>query len=249
MSDSVWARPVDKATIARARAGEWDVLLTPKTFVPKEWMGSLHGKDVLCLASGGGQQAPIFAAIGASVVSFDLSDEQLRKDLFVAERDQLNVRCVRGDMADLSGLANASFDLVFHPASNAFVPHLAPVWAECFRVLRPGGALLSGFMNPSVFMFDHEEADAAIPLTIKYSLPYSDEASLSPTKLQAKIDAQEPLEFSHSLSTQIGGQLEAGFVLVGLYEDGWLDDTWVFSTLAPICIATRALRPLPREAP
>jgi len=242
MADSVWARPVDDAAIARAHAGSWEVLLTPRTPVPRAWFGSLVGKDVLCLASGGGQQAPILAAAGARVVSFDLSEEQLRKDQQVAERNQLNVRCVHGDMTDLGCFADASFDLIFHPASNVFVADLQPVWCECHRVLRPGGALLSGFMNPSVFLFDHDEADASGHLAVKYSLPYSDQASLSPAKLQAKLDAQEPLEFSHSLTAQIGGQIEAGFVIAGLYEDHWFDDTWRFSNLSPICIATRALR-------
>jgi SAM-dependent methyltransferase len=242
MSESVWATPVDEATIARARAGTWEVLLTPKTPVPKAWLGSLAGKDVLCLASGGGQQAPVLAAAGARVVSFDLSDEQLRKDQRVAERDQLSIRCIRGDMSDLSCFDDASFDLIFHPASNAFVAALAPVWRECHRVVRMGGALLSGFMNPSVFLFDHDEADVTHRLVVKYSLPYSDQTSLGPAQLQAKLDMQEPLEFSHSLTAQIGGQIEAGFVIAGLYEDHWFDDTWLFSTISPVCIATRALR-------
>ena len=86
MSTSVWARPVDEATVAAARAGRWDVLLTPKTPVPKAWLGDVNRKDVLCLASGGGQQVPILAAGGAFVVSFDLSEEQLRKDQHVAAR-------------------------------------------------------------------------------------------------------------------------------------------------------------------
>ena len=57
-------------------------------------------------------------------------------------------------MRDLGEFADASFDLVFHPVSNLFCPELAPVWRECFRVLRPGGALLAGFVNPDVFIFD-----------------------------------------------------------------------------------------------
>jgi len=242
MSASVWAQPVDEATIARARFGTWEVLLTPKIPVPKAWFGDLPGKEVLCLASGGGQQAPIFAAAGATVVSFDLSDEQLRKDELIASRDKLNVRCVRGDAANLGCFADACFDLIFHPASNVFIPDLAPVWRECHRVLRPGGALLSGFMNPAAFMFDHDEAKSTGQLLVKYSLPYSDQASLSPTKLQVKLDAGEPLEFSHSLTAQIGGQIEAGFLIAGLYEDHWCDDTWLFSNRSPVCIATRALR-------
>lgn len=242
MSTSVWAQPVDSATIAAARAGRWDVLLTPKTPVPKAWLADVERQDVLCLASGGGQQAPMLAAAGARVVSFDLSDEQLRKDRLVAEREGLSIRCVRGDMADLGCFAAASFDLVFHPASNVFAGSLPPIWRECHRVLRPGGTLLSGFMNPAVFMFDHDEADATGELTVRYSLPYSDEASLPAPRLAAKIEAGEPLEFGHSLESQIGGQTDAGFVIAGLYEDRWYDDSWPFGNRAPVAIATRALR-------
>jgi SAM-dependent methyltransferase len=242
MADSLWARPVDDAAIERARKGTWEVLLTPRTPVPRAWLGDVAGRDVLCLASGGGQQAPILAAAGARVVSFDLSEEQLRKDRIVAERHGLRVACVPGDMADMSALADASFDLIFHPASNVFVADLAPVWRECARVLRPGGVLMSGFMNPSVFLFDHAEADETHVLTVRYALPYADQADLPPAKLQAKLDAREPLEFSHSLTAQIGGQIDAGFVIDGLYEDRWVDDSWLFSTRSPICIATRAVR-------
>jgi hypothetical protein len=93
MSASVWAQPVDATTIAAARAGQWDVLLTPKTQVPKAWFCGIEGKTV------------------------------------------------------------------------------------------------------------------------------------------------------HSLASQIGGQTDAGFLIAGLYEDHWFDDTWAFSNRSPVSIATRALRP------
>jgi SAM-dependent methyltransferase len=242
MSASVWAQPVDRATMAAARAGRWEVLLTPKTPVPVSWLADIKGKEVLCLASGGGQQVPVLAAAGALVVSFDLSDEQLRKDQLVAEREGLTIRYVRGDMANLDCFGPGSFDLVFNPASNVFARNLEPIWRECHRVLRPGGALLSGFMNPTVFMFDHEEVETTGDMTVRYSLPYSDEDSLPPIRLAAKMDRGEPLEFSHSLASQIGGQTDAGFVIAGFYEDHWYDDTWPFSNQAPVCFATRALR-------
>lgn len=243
MSTSVWAQPVDAATIARARRDEWDVLLTPKTPVPRAWFGPLRGSAVLCLASGGGQQAPILAAAGADVLSFDLSDEQLRKDAMVAERDGLALRCVRGDMADLGCFADGSFDLIFHAASNVFVPDLAPVWRECHRVLKPGGALLAGFMNPAVFLFDHEEAEATGVLQVRYALPYTDVSCLPGDRLRARLEAGEPLEHSHTLAAQIGGQTDAGFLIAGLYEDHWFDDSWPFANRSPVCIATRAIRP------
>jgi SAM-dependent methyltransferase len=235
--------PVDAGTIARARRGDWQVILTPRRPVPREWFGDVRGLRILCLASGGGQQVPVLAAVGAQVVSFDLSDEQLRKDEMVCAREGLGVRCIRGDMADLSVFEDGAFDLVFHPASNVFVPDVEVVWRECHRVLRPGGHLLAGFMNPVVFLFDHEEAQASGTLTVKYRLPYADATHLAPEALERKLAANEPLEYSHSLATQVGGQLAAGFVLTGLYEDHWLDDSWLFARHSPVAIATRAVRP------
>ena len=145
---SEWSRPVDSDVIGRARNGEWEILLTPRRPVPREWFGNLAGKDVLCLASGGGQQAPVLSAAGARVVSLDASEAQLAKDMEVATLHGLNVRCEHGDMADLSRFADGSFDLIFHPCSNCFVADVHPVWRECFRVLKPGGVLLAGFLNP-----------------------------------------------------------------------------------------------------
>lgn len=239
----VWSIPVDPLTIARARAGDWQLILTPSLPVPRDWFGDLRGRRVLGLASGGGQQVPVLAAAGAQVLSFDLSDEQLAKDQAVARREGLDVQCVQGDMANLGCLPDASFDLVFHPASNAFVPEIEPVWRECRRVLRPGGALLAGFVNPDVFLFDHDEADASGELRVRHRLPYADVSSLEPAALQRKLDAGEPLEYSHSLEEQIGGQLRAGLVMTGFYEDGWLDDSWCFARHAPVCFATRSERP------
>lgn len=240
----VWSTPVDSKTIADAMAGVWQVILTPRLPVPQAWLGDVRGRRVLCLASGGGQQAPVLAAAGADVVSFDLSDEQLAKDRLVAERDGLSLQCIQGDMADLTRFGEGSFDLIVNPASNAFVPDVGAVWRECHRVLRPAGELLAGFMNPAVFMFDHDEADRIGVLHAKYPLPYSDIGSLEPLELKRKIERGEPLEFSHSLDAQLGGQIEAGFVITGFYEDHWFDDTWLFSRLSPVCMATRARKPV-----
>jgi SAM-dependent methyltransferase len=239
---SVWSKPVDSETIRKAQAGDWQIILTPRLPVPRPWFGNIAGKRILCLASAGGQQAPILSAAGANVVSFDLSEEQLARDQLVAARDGLSLACVQGDMADLSCFNDEQFDLIFHPASNVFVPDVLPVWRECFRVLRPGGALLSGFMNPVMFLFDHEEAERTGKLEVRYRLPYSDITQLAPAALQEKIARCEALQFSHSLDTLIGGQLKAGFLIAGLYEDRWFDDTWLLSRHCPISIATRSIK-------
>lgn len=237
---SRWCVPVDHETIERARRGDWSVVLTPNIPVPREWFGEIRGKDVLCLASGGGQQSPTFAAAGARVTSFDLSDEQLAKDQLVADREGLPMTCIRGNMADLAPLAGASFDLIFHPCSNVFAEDVRPVWKECARVLRPGGALLVGFINPTMFLFDHHELEKTNEIRVKYPLPYSDPTCPDPVARQRWLDSGLAAEFSHSLNAQIGGQLAAGFVLTGLYEDRWADDWSPLNRYLPLFLATRA---------
>ena len=227
-----WTVPVSAEEVARAKEGDWEVILTPNKPVPRHW----------CLASGGGQQAPILAAAGAQVVSFDLSDEQLERDYEVSQRDELAIVPVRGDMADLSILHDEKFDLIFHPVSNVFAPDLAPVWRECYRVLRPGGRLLAGFMNPDFFLFDHEDLDAGGPLEIRFPLPYSDVEGLPEERLAARVEAGDALEFSHSLDAQIGGQLEAGFLIAGFYEDRWNAEATRLDAYMPTFIATMAFK-------
>jgi len=244
-SGNEWTVPVGPQVIAAARAGRWRVLLTPTIPVPADWFPPLPGADVLCLASGGGQQGPIFAAAGAHVTVLDNSPRQLAQDRLVAEREGLAIRTVEGQMADLSAFADASFDLVFHPVSNIFAPDVRPVWREAFRVLRPGGALLAGFMNPAVYIFDLVRADETGVVEVKYTLPYSDLANRSDEELQRQMDEGWPLEFSHSLDEQIGGQLAAGFLLAGLFEDRYPPTSnEPISKIMPTFIATRAIKPV-----
>ncbi|MFC1954840.1 class I SAM-dependent methyltransferase, partial [Chloroflexota bacterium] len=174
-----WTIPVSREVIAMAKQGRWQIGLTPSKPVPRDWFPGIKNLDILCLASGGGQQAPVLAAAGARVSVLDNSPEQLKQDRFVAERDSLTISTVEGDMADLSNFRELSFDLIIHPVSNVFVPDVRPVWVEAFRVLRPGGILMSGFDNPALHLFDYEYANKTGILQVKYKLPYSDMESLA----------------------------------------------------------------------
>ncbi len=239
-----WSIPVSPERIEQARRGELGIRLSPNKQVPRDWFPpSLKGLDILCLASGGGQQAPILAAAGANVTSFDNSAEQLKRDRLVAERENLNIKLEQGDAADLSRFSDASFDLIYHTVSNLFFPDLAPVWQECFRVLRPGAAMLAGFANPVLFLFDKKGNQEKGILEVKYSLPYSDTGSLSSEELREVIDKNEPLEFGHTLEQQIGGQIKAGFSITGFYEDHWSDEAIELNKYMPVFIATRGLKP------
>ena len=210
-----WTIPVSSELIGRARTGDWSVVLTENKPVPRNWFPPLHGLKVLGLACGGGQQGPILAAAGAEVTIFDNSPAQLSRDREVAKREGLNIRTVEGDMRDLSVFADESFDLVFHPVSNLFIYEIRPVWKEAYRVLRHGGTMLAGFMNPLMYIFDYEELDKG-NFIVKHKIPYSDVEIYGLGRLQKE---DRPAEFGHSFTDQLAGQTDAGFAIIGMYED------------------------------
>jgi SAM-dependent methyltransferase len=225
-----WTQPVGPEVIARARAGAWSVVLIGYQAVPRGWFpAELVGVEVLCLASGGGQQGPVLSAAGAAVTVLDNSPRQLG----------LTVRTVLGDMRDLSVFPDASFDVVFNPVSNVFCPDLAPVWRESLRVLRPGGILMAGFMNPDIFIFDITALDERGELTVRHQLPFS---TLDlPDAERQRSYGTGPIEYSHSLAEQIGGQLAAGFTLTHLDEAPHHADAT--ARYMPGYFATRAIKP------
>ena len=234
-----WSQPVDAETIAKARQGQFSILLTENIPVPRKWFPPLQSADVLCLASGGGQQGPVLAAAGATVIVFDNSPAQLRQDQLVAERESLPLRTVEGDAADLSVFADESFDLIFNPVSTVFMPDVRAVWRECARVLRPAGVLMTGFMNPVHYIFDLYKADEGM-LEVAHSIPYSDLTSIPKEDLDELMEKGLPVEFGHTLTDLIGGQLEAGFVITDLYEDTMLDSP--LHNYHPSYMATRAVK-------
>ena len=206
-----WGKPISHETFERAKRGDWDVLLTPTKPVPHAWLGDLKGKRVLGLASGGGQQMPVFAALGAVCTVLDYSPLQLESERLVAEREGYEIRIVRADMTKPLPFADGEFDLIFHPVSNCYVREVRPIWRECFRVLKPGGELLSGVDHYLNYIVDEQEE------RIVNSLPF-DPLENPEQMAQLAVD-DSGVQFSHSLSEQIGGQLEAGFTLLELYED------------------------------
>jgi SAM-dependent methyltransferase len=239
-SGNEWTVPVGPDVIARARAGDWSVVLIGYEPVPRDWFpADLAGAAILGLASGGGQQGPVLAAAGADVTVFDNSPGPLARDTEVAVREGLAIRTVLGDMRDLSAFADASFDVVFNPVSNVFCPDVMPVWRESFRVLRPAGVLMAGFLNPDLFIFDVAALDEREEFVVRHRLPFSS-LDLSGTE-RAQAYGDGAIEYSHSLTEQIGGQLAAGFLLTHLVEAPHHAD--LTARYMPGYIATRARKP------
>ena len=233
-----WTVPASSSQIEAAKKGHCSIVLTPTREVPMAWLEGLSGKKVLCLAGGGGQQAPLLAAAGAQVTTLDNSPRQLKRDEEVARREGLSLATVLGNMQDLSGFEAGSFDLIVNPCSNSFVPDLQQVWQEAHRVLKTGGELLVGFVNPLFYIFDYDQMEDQGKLIVRHKIPYSDLDSLGESEKAELLAQKEPVIFGHSLEQQIAGQLSAGFVIIDFFEDN--DPQYAISEFLDVFIATRA---------
>lgn len=206
-----WGVPISHEEYLAAKEGRWQVLLSPTKPVPHSWFGELNGKKVLGLASGGGQQMPIFAALRAECTVLDYSQHQLESEAMVARREGYEIKIIRADMTKPLPFPDDCFDLIFHPVSNCYVEQVEPIWRECFRVLKPGGALLAGLDNGVNFWFDDDEE------RIAYTMPFN---PLVHPEQMALLERQDcGVQFSHTIDEQIGGQLKAGLMLTDVYED------------------------------
>ena len=231
-----WGIPITHDDYVKAKNGEWNVLLTPTKCIPKNWFPKLNNKKLLGLASAGGQQMPVFAALGAECTVLDYSDKQLESEKIVAEREGYEISIVKSDMTKILPFKDNTFDVIFHPVSNIFIENVYHVWNECYRILKKGGVLLSGLDNGINFLFDDDEKSIEIVNKLPYN-PLKNKEQLK--KLEGNNNG---IEFSHTLEEQIGGQLRAGFQLMDLYED-YNNSGLLKEYNVPTFIATKAIKP------
>jgi len=220
---------------------------------PDSWIPWPRISKVLCLASGGGQQGPLFASLGLDVTVVDLSPEQLATDRKTARRHGLKLRCVQGDMTDLSHFHGAGFDLVYQPISSLYVPDIRRVYHEVFRVLRPGGYYWVEHWNP-------------MQMQLAESTPWDGEAY----RVKYRQDTGQPLawehssnqgesavswNYIHSLTSLVGGVCDAGMVILrfGERQDGNANaqpgSNAHMSAFIPSFFSTLARRPLRARRP
>lgn len=232
-----WSIPITHEEYQNAKNGCWGVYLTPCVIVPFNWFGNLNDKKLLGLASGGGQQMPVFSALKANCTIFDYSDRQLEAEKMVSEREGYKIHIVKGDMTKPFPFEDETFDIIFHPVSNCYIADISHVWKECYRVLKKGGVLLAGFSNGIDFLFEDDN-----PLTVVNKLPYNP-LKMSDEDYNRMASQFEGIQFSHSLEEQLGGQLKAGFMLTDLYEDRDREGGADIREYCPQYMATRAIKP------
>ena len=231
-----WSLPMSHEEYEKTTADNFAVYLTPCITVPHEWFGDFHGKKILGLASGGGQQMPVFSKLGAQCTIFDYSDKQLEAEKMVSEREGYSIEIIKGDMSKPLPFSAESFDLIFHPVSNVYVEDVYHIWNECYRILKKGGRLISGLDNGISFLFEEND-----PLKVVNPLPFNP-LKMSEERRNSMIANGDGIQFSHTLEEQIGGQLKAGFMLKDIYEDCDREGGNIIGKYYPQYIATLAVK-------
>jgi len=182
-------------------------LMPPSEWIPK----NISDMKVLLLAGAGGQQAPLFAAIGADVTVIDISEKMLEKDRLVAQRENLRIRIEKGNMCDLSRFEEASFDLIYNPPSLFYVPDVIPVFQECYRVLKYGGTFIASLANPINYMCNYDSEKNIY--TVCNPLPF-----ISHEHDEGCAEAGW-VEYGHKWDSYLGGQTRCGFAIIDCIEE------------------------------
>ena len=213
-----WAESATEEQMQKAQNGELELTFYNKA-VPKEWLGDLKGKKVLCLAGAGGLQAPLFACAGAEVTVIDISEKMLEKDREIATKKHLNIILEHGNMCDLSRFPDETFDLIFNPPSLFYVPDVMPVFKECYRVLKKGGCFIMTSANPIAYVCDYVEDKEGGYYKAVNRMPYR----------STDFDNQDGwIEYGHTMESYIGGQIACGFVITGYMEHQMEDITELY---------------------
>ena len=205
-----WSVPISKEKFEAAKKGEWDILLTPSRPIPHHWLLPIQGKNVLGLASGGGQQMPILAALGANCTLMDYSQKQLQNDIIFAKEEGYPLRAIQADFTEPFPFEDDEFDVIVCPVSLVYARELFPIYLEMARVLKKGGILLLGMDNGINFITNDEER-------IENYFPFDPIANKDQEKIMIANDCG--YQFSHNLEETIGGLLRVGFRIEDLFDD------------------------------
>jgi SAM-dependent methyltransferase len=170
---------------------------------PPELLLDVEGKDVLCLASGGGQQSAVFGLLGARVTVVDLSKGQLNGDETAAKHYGYRVNTVQTDMRDLSCLEADSFDMVHQMFSISWVPNVREVYEGVARLTRTDGIYQVGHWQPAVAMVEWNGENYCV------TKPYAERMNRGKSG---------EYDFRHYMDDIFNGLLDSGFSIQRIHE-------------------------------
>ena len=92
------------------------------------------------------------------------------------------------------------------------------MYKEASRVLKKGELLMVEFMNSWIYMYDADIVwdKPEEGLFLKYSIPFNSKELEEEGKIT--INPEYGYEFSHTLESQIRGQLKNGLAMIDFYE-------------------------------
>ena len=220
-NQQAWNHLADTGSLFARIATDEECRNPLKTLDGRGWLPeSVAGLNVLCLASGGGWQAVLYAAAGANVTVVDLSVSMLRLDNQEAKRRGFKIQTVHTSMDDLSMLGDQAFDIVHQPVSTCYVPDLKPVYAEVARVLRDHGIYISQHKQPVSLQISHRNDRQQFVI----GMEYYHEGAL-PAQQDTSYREKGATEYLHRLEEIVGGLCVSGFVIEDLREPKRADYT------------------------
>jgi SAM-dependent methyltransferase len=207
---------------------------------PEGWIHWPEVRNVLCLAAGGGQQAPLFASLNCNVVSADICPEQLEHDRQAARQHGFEIECVEADMLDLSALHGRDFDLVYQAISACYVPDVRRLYAEVSHVLRPGGFYRVQHWNPVHIQL----ADNVTWTGRGYELVRPCVSGVPHVWRRAGENGGGDTEcwhYIHSMTDLVGGLCDAGFQILRFTQFEHYDEQAEPGSDAHVCSYVRPL--------
>jgi len=184
--------------------------------------GSVEGKDGAVVGSGDNHAVFALAGMKAKVTSIDISERQLAAASARADQLGLAIEFVRADAADLGVIADRSFDLVC--STNGFfvwIADLRTVYAEVFRILKPGGFYVFYDVHP----FQRPWADRTMPIEV--DKPYWQTGPF-------RDDKEGTFEFNWTMADLLNAGTDAGLVLRRILERPAEDsNTWEGASYRP----------------
>lgn len=200
---------LDSTVVQKFANGQLKVIPEPLNDIfPASVLIDIKGKNVLCLASGGGQQSAVFGLLGAKVTVVDISEGQLVGDRKAAKHYGYKVTTLQADIRDLSNLSEKSFDLVYQAPSIGYIPDVKQVYSEVARVLQSGGLYRADAQNPLSQFVDETSWDGK---GYRISVPYA-------VKKQQRAENKDVVEFRHYLDDMFNGLIKCGFMIEQVEE-------------------------------
>ena len=213
-NQQAWNHLADTGSLFARVATDHECRQPLRTLDGRGWLpASVAGLNVLCLASGGGWQAILYACAGANVTVVDLSESMLKLDNQEAKRRGLKIQTVHTSMDDLSMLGDESFDIVHQPVSTCYVPCLKPVYAEVARVIRDHGIYISQHKQPVSLQISHRNERHQFVIGVEYY----HEGPL-PKQQDTSYREKGATEYLHRMEEIVGGLCVSGFVIEDLRE-------------------------------